>query len=82
VQREQGRDGPDRKPYRVDSYVVLSTASTNPPTPANGRALRIVTVVVRDGKNLNGRPLARLAATFDSTAGDCRRASGASWLAS
>ena len=62
--------GPDHKPYRVDSYVVLSTASTNPPTPANGRALRIVTVVVRDGKNLNGRPLARLAATFDaSTAG-------------
>jgi Tfp pilus assembly protein PilV len=64
--------GPDRKPYRVDSYIVLSTASTTPPTPANGRALRIVTVVVRDGRNLNGRPLARLAATFDSsTAGGC-----------
>jgi type II secretory pathway pseudopilin PulG len=64
--------GPDHKPYRVDSYIVLSTASTTPPTPANGRALRIVTVVVRDGKNLNARPLARLAATFDSsTAGGC-----------
>ena len=62
--------GPDRKSYRIDSYIVLSTASTIPPTPANGRALRIVTVVVRDASNLNGRPLARLAATFDqSTAG-------------
>jgi Tfp pilus assembly protein PilE len=62
--------GPDHKSYRVDSYIVLSTSTTNPPTPANGRQLRIVTVVVRDGKNLNGRPLARLAATFDaSTAG-------------
>jgi Tfp pilus assembly protein PilE len=62
--------GPDHKPYRVDTYIVLSTSTTTPPTPANGRALRIVTVVVRDGKNLSGRPLARLAATFDaSTAG-------------
>ena len=62
--------GPDRKPYRVDSYIVLSTASTTPPTPTNGRQLRIVTVVVRNGTNLNGRPLARLSATFDaSTAG-------------
>jgi len=64
--------GPDHKPYQIDTYIVLSTASTTPPTPANGRALRIVTVVVRDGKNLSGRPLARLAATFDSsTAGGC-----------
>jgi Tfp pilus assembly protein PilE len=62
--------GPDRKPYRVDTYIVLSTSTTTPATPANGRALRIVTVVVRDGKNLSGRPLARLASTFDpSTAG-------------
>ncbi len=59
--------GPDRKSYRVDSYIVLSTSTTTPPTPANGRALRIVTVVVRDGKNLNGRPLARLSSTFDSS---------------
>jgi hypothetical protein len=64
--------GPDRKPYRIDTYIVLSTASTIPPTPANGRPLRIVTVVVRDGTNLSARPLARLAATFDSsTAGGC-----------
>jgi hypothetical protein len=62
--------GPDRKPYRVDTYIVLSTSTSTPPTPANGRALRIVTVVVRDGRNLSGRPLARLASTFDaSTAG-------------
>jgi len=59
--------GPDRKPYRVDTYIVLSTSTSTPPTPANGRALRIVTVVVRDGRNLSGRPLARLASTFDSS---------------
>jgi Tfp pilus assembly protein PilV len=62
--------GPDRKAYRVDTYIVLSTASTTPPTPTNGRQLRIVTVVVRDAKKLDGRPLARLSSTFDtSTAG-------------
>src|SRR4051794_13555513 len=59
--------GPDRKPYRVDTYIALSTSTSTPPTPANGRALRIVTVVVRDGRNLSGRPLARLASTFDSS---------------
>src|SRR4051794_34341956 len=59
--------GPDRKSYRVDTYVVLSTSITTPPTPANGRQLRIVTVVVRDATKLNGRPLARLSSTFDSS---------------
>jgi type II secretory pathway pseudopilin PulG len=61
--------GPDRKKYRVDTYVVLSTASTNPPTPTNGRPVKIVTVVVRDGNNLTARPYAREASTFDLSTG-------------
>src|SRR4051794_7057797 len=32
---------PDRKKYRVDTYVVMSTASTVPPTPTGGRPLKI-----------------------------------------
>jgi len=62
--------GPDRKKYRVDTYVVLSTASTTPPTPTGGRQLKIVTVVVRDGNSLNARPYAREASTFDASTGD------------
>ena len=55
--------GADRKPYRVDTYITTTT-------PTNGRALKVVTVVVRDGSRLSARPLARLSSTFDqSTAG-------------
>jgi Tfp pilus assembly protein PilV len=61
--------GADRKRYRVDTYVVLSTASTTPPTPTNGRPLKIVTVVVRDASNLTARPFARVASTFDQSTG-------------
>src|SRR6185312_5740342 len=45
--------GADRKPYRVDTYITSST-------PTGGRALKIVTVVVRDGGKLSARPLARV----------------------
>ena len=38
--------GADRKPYRVDTYITSST-------PTGGRALKIVTVVVRDGSKLS-----------------------------
>jgi type II secretory pathway pseudopilin PulG len=62
--------GPDRKKYRVDTYIVLSTPSTTPPTPTGGRQLKIVTVVVRDGSNLTARPYAREASTFDASTGD------------
>jgi type II secretory pathway pseudopilin PulG len=54
--------GADRKAYRVDTYITTTT-------PTGGRALKLVTVVVRDSRNLSGRPLARLASTFDSSTG-------------
>src|SRR6185503_4050897 len=54
--------GVDRKPYRVDTYITSST-------PTGGRALKIVTVVVRDGGKLSARPLARVASTFDESTG-------------
>ncbi len=64
-----GANSPDRKPYRVDTYIILTTASTIPATPTNGRPLEIVTVVVRDGNALSARPLVRIASTFDASTG-------------
>ncbi|MDQ2980983.1 MAG: type II secretion system GspH family protein [Actinomycetota bacterium] len=64
-----GASSPDRKRYRVDTYIILSTASTTPPTPTNGRPVKIVTVVVRDGGALSARPLVRIASTFDQSTG-------------
>jgi hypothetical protein len=61
--------GADRKSYRVDTYIQMSTASTNPPTPTNGRAVKIVTVVVRNAAALSARPFARLSSTFDQSTG-------------
>ena len=40
-----------------------------PPTPTNGRPVKIVTVVVRDGGALTARPLVRIASTFDQSTG-------------
>jgi len=54
--------GADHKNYRVDTYIVYTT-------PANGRQLKVVTVVVRDGSNLNARPYARETSTFDPSTG-------------
>ena len=54
--------GADRKNYRVDTYITTTT-------PTGGRALKLVTVVVRDARNLSGRPLARIASTFDQSTG-------------
>ena len=53
--------GPDRRTYRVDTYVTLTT-------PTNGRTLKLVTVVVRDGKSPFGT-LAREQSTFDLSTG-------------
>ena len=64
-----GAASPDRKRYRVDTYIVLSTSTTSPPTPTNGRPVKIVTVVVRDGGALSARPLIRVASTFDQSTG-------------
>ena len=54
--------GPDRKNYRVDTYILTTT-------PTNGRSLKIVTVVIRDGNHLSARPLARNVTTFDQSTG-------------
>jgi type II secretory pathway pseudopilin PulG len=54
--------GADRKSYRVDTYITMTT-------PTNGRAEKLVTVVVRDGTALSARPLAREASTFDQSTG-------------
>ena len=54
--------GADRKHYRVDTYITSST-------PTGGRALKVVTVVVRDAGHLAARPLYRAASTFDQSTG-------------
>jgi len=54
--------GADRKNYRVDTYITSLT-------PTSGRALKLVTVVVRDGTKLSARPIARVASTFDQSTG-------------
>jgi hypothetical protein len=54
--------GADRKHYRVDSYIVPSAVT-------NGRTLKIVTVVVRDGDHPSARPYARITSTFDQSTG-------------
>jgi Tfp pilus assembly protein PilV len=54
--------GADRKSYRVDTYILMTT-------PTNGRPLKVVTVVVRDGSNLSARPYARISSTFDASTG-------------
>jgi Tfp pilus assembly protein PilE len=61
--------GADHKQYRVDTYVRLSTSTTTPPTPPNGRPVKIITVVVRNVSALSARPFARLTATFDQSTG-------------
>jgi len=54
--------GADHKNYRVDTYIVYTT-------PTNGRQLKVVTVVVRDGNTLSARPYARVSSTFDASTG-------------
>jgi type II secretory pathway pseudopilin PulG len=54
--------GADHKNYRVDTYITMTT-------PPNGRALKVVTVVVRDGNALSARPYARVTSTFDASTG-------------
>ena len=52
--------GPDGRSYRVDTYVVSQT----PPT---GRAVKLVTIVVRRGSDLG--VLARVSSSFDQSSG-------------
>jgi type II secretory pathway pseudopilin PulG len=61
--------GPDHHGYRIDTYIVDDHPTTTYTAPAgsphaNTRALRRVTVVVRDGTNTNN-VLAREMSTFD-----------------
>jgi len=53
--------GADHRTYRVDTYVTATT-------PTNGRAEKLVTIVVRDGKT-PFRTLAREQSTFDLSTG-------------
>ncbi len=53
--------GADHTKYRVDTYVTLTT-------PPNGRSVKLVTVVVRDGFSPYGT-LAREQSTFDQSTG-------------
>jgi Tfp pilus assembly protein PilV len=52
--------GPDQRSYRVDTYVVAQT----PPT---GRAVKLVTIVVRRASDLH--VLARVSSSFDQSSG-------------
>ena len=52
--------GPDQRSYRVDTYVVSQT----PPT---GRAVKLVTIVVRRGSDFE--VLARVSSSFDQSSG-------------
>ena len=60
VQHRQTVNGPDQRSYRVDTYIVSQT----PPT---GRAVKLVTIVVRRGSDL--RQLARVSSSFDQSSG-------------
>ena len=55
-------NGADHHKYRVDTYITTTT-------PTNGRAVKLVTVVVRDGGALSARPFMREASTFDQSTG-------------
>lgn len=61
-QASQTISGPDHQPYRVDTYIF-----TEAPL-ADSRPLKIVTVVVRDGRDLT-KSLVRTESTFDLATG-------------
>ena len=52
--------GPDQRPYLLDTYITSQT-------PATGRAVKLVTIVVR--KSGESRALARVSSTFDESSG-------------
>jgi type II secretory pathway pseudopilin PulG len=53
--------GADHRTYRVDSYITQTT-------PTNGRAIKLITIVVRNGTSPY-RTLAREQSTFDTSTG-------------
>jgi type II secretory pathway pseudopilin PulG len=58
----QSVTGPDNRSYRVDTYIVYET-------PAGGRPLKKVLIVVRNGANLGGPALVRTSSKFDQISG-------------
>jgi prepilin-type N-terminal cleavage/methylation domain-containing protein len=54
--------GPDKRRYRVDTYIVHET-------PSGGRQLKKVTVVVRDRDDLTATGLVRTSSKFDQISG-------------
>ena len=54
--------GPDHGTYRVDTYIVART-------PTGGRAVKLVTIVVRDTQSLTNPALTRQASSFDQSTG-------------
>jgi len=58
---------PDGRTYRVDTYIIQIAASGGGSSPAQ-RAVKQVTVVVRDGSNL-GSYLVRESSIFDCSTG-------------
>jgi type II secretory pathway pseudopilin PulG len=56
-----GGNSPDRRPYRVDTYIVQQT-------PTGGRPVKKVTVLVRDGDDLP-HVLVRTSSSFDQISG-------------
>lgn len=54
--------GPDHGTYEIDTYIVYFT-------PTSGRAVKLVTIAVRDTRNLSGRALARTSSSFDQSTG-------------
>ncbi len=54
--------GPDHGSYRIDTYIVYRT-------PAQGRQVKLVTVVVHDERDSTGPALARQTSSFDESTG-------------
>jgi Tfp pilus assembly protein PilV len=53
--------GADKRQYRIDTYILAQT-------PTGGRAVKVVTVVIRDAQTL-ARTYVRQASTFDQSTG-------------
>jgi type II secretory pathway pseudopilin PulG len=62
IQNLTSAQTPDKRSYRVDTYI-------NNYTPAGGRQLKVITVVVRDANKPTGPNLARLQSRFDQATG-------------
>ena len=62
IQNLTGAQTPDKRSYRVDTYITYYS-------PAGGRQLKVITVVVRDANTPTGPNMARLQSRFDKATG-------------